>query len=280
MSVLAPVSSIPSKRLGIIAGNGRFPLLVAQEAHRQGCWVVAVAHQGETLPELEPLVDEFEWIRVGQIGRMINRFQQSGVREVVMAGGITKTRLFTEVRPDLRALALLAKLRTKDDDAILRGLAAELERAGLVVGDSVQYLGALIATSGPMTAKKPTVKEEADVKYGWDVAKAVGRVGIGQCIVVKDKVVLAVEATEGTDETIRRGGRLAHGGAVVVKVSKPGQDQRFDLPTIGPDTVAVMAEAGASVIAVEAGRSLLLDRDDLLRKADGAGIAVVGVDHE
>jgi DUF1009 family protein len=280
MNVPVPSPSTPSKRLGIIAGNGRFPLLVAQEARRQGCWVVAVGHQGETLPELEPLVDEFEWIRVGQIGRMINRFQQSGVREVVMAGGITKTRLFTEVRPDLRALALLAKLRTKDDDAILRGLAAELERAGLEVGDSVQYLGALIATPGPMTAKKPTVKEEADVKYGWDVAKAVGRVGIGQCIVVKDKVVLAVEATEGTDETIRRGGRLAHGGAVVVKVSKPGQDQRFDLPTIGPDTVAVMAEAGASVIAVEAGRSLLLDRDDLLRNADSAGIAVVGVEHE
>jgi DUF1009 family protein len=280
MNVPAPSPSTLSKRLGIIAGNGRFPLLVAQEARRQGCWVVAVGHQGETLPELEPLVDEFEWIRVGQIGRMINRFQQSGVREVVMAGGITKTRLFTEVRPDLRALALLARLRTKDDDAILRGLAAELERAGLVVGDSVQYLGALIATPGPMTAKEPTVKEEADIKYGWDVAKAVGRVGIGQCIVVKDKVVLAVEATEGTDETIRRGGRLAHGGAVVVKVSKPGQDQRFDLPTIGPDTVAVMAEAGASVIAVEAGRSLLLDRDDLLRKADGAGIAVVGVEHE
>lgn len=280
MSASAPSPSPSPKRLGIIAGNGRFPLLVAQEARRQGCWVVAVAHQGETLPELEPLVDEFEWIRVGQIGRMINRFQRSGVREVVMAGGITKTRLFTEVRPDLRALALLAKLRTKDDDAILRGLAAELERSGLVVGDSVQYLGALMATPGPMTTKKPTVQEEADVKYGWEVAKAVGRMGIGQCIVVKDKVVLAVEATEGTDETIRRGGRLAHGGAVVVKVSKPGQDQRFDLPTIGPGTVAVMAEAGASVIAVEAGRSLLLDRDDLLRNADRAGIAVVGVDHE
>jgi len=280
MNVPTLLPSTPSKRLGIIAGNGRFPLLVAQEARRQGCWVVAVGHQGETLPELEPLVDEFEWIRVGQIGRMINRFQRSGVHEVVMAGGITKTRLFTEVRPDLRALALLAKLRTKDDDAILRGLAAELERSGLVVGDSVQYLGALMATPGSMAAKKPTTKEEADVKYGWEVAKAVGRVGIGQCIVLKDKVVLAVEATKGTDETIRRGGRLAHGGAVVVKVSKPGQDQRFDLPTIGPETVAVMAEAGASVIAVEAGRSLLLDRDDLLRNADRAGIAVVGVDHE
>lgn len=270
----------PSKRLGIIAGNGRFPLLVAQEARRQGCWVVAVGHQGETLPELEPLVDEIEWIRVGQIGRMINRFQQSGVQEVVMAGGITKTRLFTEVRPDLRALALLAKLRTKDDDAILRGLAAELERSGLVVGDSVQYLGALMATVGPMTAKKPTADEQVDINYGWEVAKSVGRLGIGQCVVVKHKVVLAVEATEGTDETIRRGGRLAHGGAVIIKVSKPGQDQRFDLPTIGPATVDVMAEAGASVIAVEAGRSLLLDREELLSRADRAGIAIVGVTRE
>jgi DUF1009 family protein len=269
--------SAPPKRLGIIAGNGRFPLLVAQEARRQGCWVVAVGHQGETLPELEPLVDEIEWIRVGQIGRMIDRFQRAGVSEVVMAGGITKTRLFTEVRPDLRALALLAKLRTKDDDAILRGLAAELERSGLVVGDSVQYLGALMAKPGPMTAKRPTSDEQADIEYGWEVAKSVGRLGIGQCVVVKHKVILAVEATEGTDETIRRGGRLAHGGAVVIKVSKPGQDHRFDLPTIGPGTVAVMVEAGASVIAVEAGRSLLLDRDDLLRGADRSGIAVVGV---
>jgi DUF1009 family protein len=280
MSASAPSPSTPLKRLGIIAGNGRFPLLVAQEARRQGCWVMAVGHQGETLPELEPLVDEFEWIRVGQIGRMIDRFQRAGVREVVMAGGITKTRLFTEVRPDLRALTLLAKLRTKDDDAILRGLAAELERSGLVVGDSVHYLGALMATPGPMTAKAPTAEEWADIEYGWGVAKAVGRLGIGQCIVVKHKVVLAVEATEGTDETIRRGGRLAHGGGVVLKVSKPGQDQRFDLPAIGPSTVAVMAEAGASVIAVEAGRSLLLDRDELLRDADRAAIAVVGVDHE
>ena len=273
-------ASPSSKRLGIIAGNGRFPLLVAQEARRQGCWIVAVGHQGETLPELEPLVDEIEWIRVGQIGRMIDRFQRAGVHEVVMAGGIKKTRLFTEVRPDLRALALLAKLRTKDDDAILRGLAAELERSGLVVGDSVQYLGALMATAGPMNTKKPTTEERADIEYGWEVAKAVGRLGIGQCIVVKHKVVLAVEATEGTDETIRRGGRLAHGGAVVIKVSKPGQDQRFDLPTIGPETIKTMAEAGASVIAVEAGRSLLIDRDELLRDADRAGIAVVGVDHE
>jgi DUF1009 family protein len=277
MSASAPSPSPTSKRLGIIAGNGRFPLLVAQEARRQGCWVVAVGHQGETLPELEPLVDEIEWIRVGQIGRMIDRFQRSGVDEVVMAGGITKTRLFTEVRPDLRALMLLAKLRSKDDDAILRGLAAELERSGLMVGDSVHYLGPLLATPGPMTTRRPTAEEQADIDYGWEVAKAVGRLGIGQCIVVKHKVVLAVEATEGTDETIRRGGRLAHGGAIVIKVSKPGQDQRFDLPTIGPATITVMAEAGASVIAVEAGRSLLIDRDELLRKANELRISVIGV---
>jgi DUF1009 family protein len=268
------------RRLGIIAGNGRFPLLVAQEARRQGCRIIAVGHQGETLPELEPLVDEFEWIRVGQIGRMIDRFRRAGVRDVVMAGGIRKTRLFTDVRPDLRAMTLLAKLRTMDDDAILRGLAAELERAGLVVCDSLQYLGPLLADVGPMTAKTPTADEEADIAFGWETAKAVGQLGIGQCVVVKRKVVLAVEATEGTDETIRRGGVLAHGGAVVVKVSKPGQDRRFDLPAIGPKTIAVMADAGASVIAVEAGGSLLLDRDELLRAADRAGIAVMGVHRE
>jgi hypothetical protein len=273
-------ASSTAKRLGIIAGNGRFPLLVAREARKQGCWVVAVAHEGETLPELEPLVDEVEWIRVGQIGRMITKFQRSGVQEVVMAGGITKTRLFTDVRPDFRALTLLATLWAKDDDSILRGLAKELERAGLVVGDSVHYLQPLLAAAGPMAAKRPTDEEQQDITYGWNVAKEVGRLGIGQCIVVKRKVVLAVEAMEGTDETIRRGGRLAHGGAVIVKVSKPGQDRRFDLPAVGPGTIKIMAEVGATVIAVEARSSLLLDREELLRDADRAGIAVVGVADE
>jgi DUF1009 family protein len=273
-------ASSTAKRLGIIAGNGRFPLLVAREARKQGCWVVAVAHEGETLPELEPLVDEVEWIRVGQIGRMITKFQRSGVQEVVMAGGITKTRLFTDVRPDFRALTLLATLWAKDDDSILRGLAKELERAGLVVGDSVHYLQPLLAAAGPMAAKRPTDEEQQDITYGWNVAKEVGRLGIGQCIVVKRKVVLAVEATEGTDETIRRGGRLAHGGAVIVKVSKPGQDRRFDLPAVGPGTIKIMAEVGATVIAVEARSSLLLDREELLRDADRAGIAVIGVADE
>ncbi len=273
-------ASSTAKRLGIIAGNGRFPLLVAREARKQGCWVVAVAHEGETLPELEPLVDEVEWIRVGQIGRMITKFQRSGVQEVVMAGGITKTRLFTDVRPDFRALTLLATLWAKDDDSILRGLAKELERAGLVVGDSVHYLQPLLAAAGPMAAKRPTDEEQQDITYGWNVAKEVGRLGIGQCIVVKRKVVLAVEAMEGTDETIRRGGRLAHGGAVIVKVSKPGQDRRFDLPAVGPGTIKIMAEVGATVIAVEARSSLLLDREELLRDADRAGIAVIGVADE
>ena len=268
----------PSKRLGIIAGNGQFPLIVAAEARKQGIWVMAVAHKGETLPELESVADEVEWIRVGQIGRMINRFQRAGVQEVVMAGGITKTRLFTEVRPDLRALALLAKLRTKDDDTILRGLAAELEKEGLTVSDPERYLGPLLATTGAMTTSEPTAEEWEDVRYGWRVAKEIGRLGIGQCVVVKRKVVLAVEATEGTDETIHRGGRLAHGGAVVIKVSKPGQDRRFDLPAIGPQTVETMASSGARVIAVEVGNTLLLEREIVLRRANELNIAIVGVD--
>ena len=273
---VAPMKSV-GKRLGIIAGNGRFPLLVAQEARKQGCWIAAVAHEGETSKELEPLVDEVEWIRVGQLGRMIKSFQRAAVRDVVMAGGITKTRLFTDVRPDLRTLALLATLRAKDDDSILRLLAGELEREGLVVRDATDYLQSLLASAGAMTHRRPTSEEEADIAYGWGVAKEIGRLGIGQCIVVKHKVILAVEATEGTDATVRRGSALAHGGAVVIKVSKPGQDRRFDLPAIGPGTIEIMAETGSTVIAVEAGSSLLLDREELLRKADDARIAVIGV---
>lgn len=265
------------KRLGIIAGNGQFPLLVATEARKQGVSVTVVAHEGETLREIEQVVDHVDWIRAGQIGRMIGHFLRAGVHDVVMAGGIMKTRLFTEVRPDMRALALMAKLRTKDDDAILRGLATELEREGLVVRDPMDYLQALLATDGPMTAKGPTSEEWEDIRFGWDAAKSIGRLGIGQCVVVKRHVILAVEAMEGTDDTIRRGGRLAHGGAVVVKVSKPGQDRRFDLPAIGPQTINTMTDAGASVIAVEAGHTILLEREALLAEAARQKIVVVGV---
>ncbi len=271
------------KTLGLIAGNGRFPLLFADAARQAGYRVTAVAHRGETPEALQDRVDKLHWIKVGQIGHLIEHFKAAGVETVVMAGGIKKTRMFTEYRPDLRALKVLAKVRHFKDDALLRALADELESEGIAVRDATQFLPSLIAEAGVLTTR-PSAEQWGDIRFGAVMVKAVGRLEIGQCVVVKNRMVLAVEAIEGTDEAIRRGGRLAHGGAVVVKMAKPQQDLRFDIPAVGPTTIASMQEVGAAVLAVEAGKTLMLDKAELLEAARKAKIAVVGIageeDHE
>jgi DUF1009 family protein len=261
-------------KIGLIAGNGRFPLLFAEEAKKAGARVIAVAHRGETDPMIERVADEVTWIRVGQLGRLIRALKSAGVTEAVMAGGIKKTRIF-EARPDLRALKILARSKQGKDDALLRAVAEELEREKIRIRESTLYLSRLLADPGEMT--RPLTREEReDVRFGWRLAKEVGLLDIGQCVVVKSGIVLAVEAVDGTDATIQRGGALSGGGAVVVKVFKPKQDFRFDIPAVGPGTIAVMREAKASVLAVEAQKTLLLDKGELLEAARQAGIAVVG----
>jgi len=178
--------------------------------------------------------------------------------------------------PDLRALALASRLRRWKDDVILRELAAELESEGIVIRESTFGLKGILVEEGPLTRRRPSKKEWEDVRYGWEVGLEIGRLDIGQCVIVKDRVVVAIEAVEGTDEAIRRGGMLAKEGAVVVKRSKPQQDLRFDLPAVGPGTIEAMHAVKAAVLAVEAGRSVLLDRDETLRLAERAGIAVIG----
>ncbi len=264
------------KTLGLIAGNGRFPLLFADAARQAGYRVTAVAHRGETPEALQDRVDELHWIKVGQIGHLIEHFKAAGVETVVMAGGIKKARMFTEYRPDLRALKVLAKVRHFKDDALLRALADELESEGIAVRDATQFLPSLIAEAGTLTTR-PSAEQWEDIRFGAAMVKAVGRLEIGQCVVVKHRTVLAVEAIEGTDEAIRRGGRLAHGGAVVVKMAKPQQDLRFDIPAVGPTTIASMQEVGAAVLAVEAGKTLMLDKAELLEAARKAKIAIVGI---
>jgi DUF1009 family protein len=270
------------EKIGLIAGNGRFPIIFAQNAIEQGLSVVAVAHRGETLPELETVVagsgGQISWIHVGQLGRLIKIFKSAGVDQVVMAGGIKKTRLFTNVRPDLRSLKLLRQIGQNKDDLLLRAVARELESEGLKVKESTLYLSSILASKGPMTRRVPTGEEWEDIKFGWEIAKEVGRLEIGQCIVVKQRVVLAVEAIEGTDDTIRRGGRLCRSGAVVIKVSKPHQDLRFDVPAVGPSTIEAMKEVKASTLALEAGKTLLLDKDILLEMADREKISIVGME--
>jgi len=265
------------KKLGLIAGNGKFPLIVAREAKRQGYSVCAVAHRGESDDTIEGIADETTWVYVGQLGKIIAAFHRAGVTEAIMAGGIQKVKLFGNFRPDLRGASFLAKVKSREDDALLRGIADELAGEGIQILESTVCLSEILAQEGVLTKRTPGAKEWVDIRLGFGVAKAVGRLGIGQTVVVKNRVVVAVEAVEGTDAAIERAGRLAQAGCVVVKVSKPQQDLRFDVPAVGIDTIRILRGAGASVLAVEAGKTLLLEREEMLRQADGCGISVVGV---
>lgn len=266
-----------TERIGLIAGNGRFPIIFADNARKLGYSVSAVAHEGETEPDLAQHVARIHWIKIGQFNKLVKALKEDGVRRAVMLGGIKKTHVFTTVRPDFRMLALASRLALWKDDDILRGFAEELEREGITITESTFGLNGILVEEGPLTKRTPSKKEWEDIRYGWDVAREIGRLDIGQCVVIKDRVVVAVEAVEGTDGAIRRGGELAKEGVVVVKRSKPQQDLRFDLPAVGPRTIEVMESVKAAVLAMEAGRSVLLDREDMIRKAEQAGIAVVGV---
>jgi len=270
----------PLQKIGLIAGNGDFPVEFAKAAKRQGLTVVAVAHEGETLPELAQWADTIVWIKVGQLGKLIKAFQEHGVRDVLMAGGIKKTRLFGGGLPDLRGAALLARMLAKKDDSILRAVAEELESEGITVRESTLYLDTLLAPPGVLTKRKPSREEWKDIAFGWQMAKEIGRLDIGQTVVVKDQAVLAVEAIEGTDEAIRRGGRLCGAGAVIVKVCKPHQDLRFDLPATGQKTIQTMKEIKASCLAIEAGRTIIIQRESVIEDANAAGIAVVSLDEQ
>lgn len=263
--------------IGLIAGNGRFPIIFADNARRLGYQVAAIAHIGETSPELERHVDRIHWIKIGQFTRLIRALKADGVTQAVMLGGVKKTHVFSTARPDVRALAVASRLRRLNDDDILREVAAELEREGVRVRESTFGLQGILAEEGLLSKREPSRKEWDDIHYGWEIAYEIGRMDIGQCVVVRNRVVVAVEAVEGTDEAIQRGGKLARAGAVVVKRCKPRQDLRFDLPAVGPQTVEAMVAVQAKVLAVQAGCTVLLDREDLLRRADRAGIAVVGL---
>jgi len=264
------------KKIGIIAGSGTFPLTVARAARDEGYRVVAVAHNGETLPEMAAVADELSWIYVGELNKLIAVFKEAGVSEAVMAGGIKKVRLFGNAKPDMRTLMLLARVGIKKDDNLLRAVADELASEGIRIRSATEMLSSILTPQGLLTERRLTSREEQDADYGWSLAKEIGRLDIGQCVVVKDRTVLAVESIEGTDETIRRGGLHGGKGAVVVKVSKPQQDARFDLPTVGPRTIEVMADVGATVLVIEAGRSILLEKKILTEKARAGGISVLG----
>lgn len=269
-----------SSAIGLIAGGGQFPLLFAEAARARGRRVVAIAHVNETMAELEGLADATYWVKLGQLGRIIKCFRQEGVEEAVFAGTITKTRIFKDVLPDFKGLSLWNKIDRRLDDAILRAVAATLEEEGIRILASTCYLDHLFFPKGLLSRKKPTSEQMEDIRFGWRIAREVGRLDIGQCVVVRDRSVLAVEAIEGTDAAIRRGGVLAGSGAVVVKLKKPGQDFRFDLPATGVRTIETLAEVKGAVLAVEAGQSLLFDQAAMVAAADCAGLVVIGLCEE
>jgi len=266
-----------SSVIGLIAGGGQFPLLFAEAARSRGKKVVAVGHINESLPELESAADAVCWIKLGQLGKIIGFFRGQGVEEAVFAGTITKTRIFRDVLPDLKAISLWNKIDVRQDDSILRAVAAVLENEGIRILASTCYLDHLFFPKGLLTGKKLSKGQLEDIRFGWKIAREIGRLDIGQCVVVRERSVMAVEAIEGTDAAIRRGGELAGSGAVVVKVKKPNQDFRFDLPATGIQTIETLAAVKGSVLAVEAGQSLLFDRKAMIDTANRLGITVVGL---
>jgi UDP-2,3-diacylglucosamine hydrolase len=267
-----------TSKIGIIAGGGQFPLLFARAARQEGRQVVVVAHEGESRTDLAAVADKLYWIKLGQLGKIIRYLKMENVREAVFLGTITKTRIFRDIRPDWRGLSLWRKIDIRHDDSILRAIAGELEKEGILVRESTLYLKQLLFPRGVLTRKGPSASQMEDIRFGWQVARAIGNQDIGQCVVVRDRTVLAVEAIEGTDATIKRGGLLAGEQAVVVKVKKPNQDSRFDLPAIGLQTIATMQEAKAFLLAVETGQALLFDGEEVVRQADAAGITIVGIE--
>jgi len=273
----APLSG-PGEPLGLIAGNGRFPFLAAKGARRAGRRVVALAIREETSAELEAEVDELHWIGLGQLGRGISILQRAGAREAIMAGQVKHRQIFSGIVPDLKLLGVLARLAFQNTDSLIGAVADALARDGITLLPSVAFLADQLALAGPMTRRQPDHEEAKDVRYGETVARALAGMDLGQTAVVKHRAAVALEAMEGTDEVIRRAGRIAGPGTTVVKVSKPRQDMRFDVPVVGEGTLVAMREAGSRVLAVDAGRTLLIDRAAFLAQAEADGVAVLGLD--
>jgi UDP-2,3-diacylglucosamine hydrolase len=265
-------------RIGIIAGGGQFPLLFIEAARKAGRKIYVVAHRSETDELVAQAADEACWVKLGQLGKIIKFFKHNLVGETVFLGTITKTQIFRDVMPDIKALTLWNKIDTKQDDAILRAVARALEEEGVKVLESTLYLEHLSFPKGVLTRKKPSKAQRRDIEFGWRNARAIGKLDIGQCVVVRDCSVVAVEAIEGTDAAIMRGGALAKEEAVVVKLRKPNQDFRFDLPATGTTTIETIRQVKGAVLAVEAGQSLLFDRAQMIEAANRSGIVVVGIE--
>jgi len=269
------LAQAPLHALGIIAGNGVYPRLLADAARKAGVKkIIAAAFTGETDPALAQHVDLIEWMRVGQLNRLLKFFNQNKVHHAIMAGQIAPKNLF-DLRPDLKALMMLGKLKQRNAESIFAAIADELVKVDVDLLPATTFLEDSLAAAGLIAGAKLSRQEEDDVDLGWKIAKEIARLDIGQTVIVKNGTVLAVEAFEGTNDAIKRGGALAREDAVMIKVAKPNQDMRFDVPVIGVETIRVVAEAKLRVIAVESGKTLLLERDEIINLANRSKISIV-----
>jgi len=268
--------------LGLVAGSGRLPFEVVEAARERGVRLAIAAIEQNTDPAIESLAsDAFAWLAAGELGKLIEFLKGAGAGEVIFAGAVAKPEMLSDpaaLRPDARALALLSRLDLRGDDALLRAVADELESEGLPVVDSTRYLGERLTAPGRLAGPQPDARVARDLARGLEVARQVGGADVGQSVVMKEGTVVAVEAIEGTDETLRRAAQYAGAGAVLVKTAKPGQDLRFDVPAIGRATVDLAVECRLAAIGLEARRTIVLERDVTLAAADSAGLSVVGLE--
>jgi hypothetical protein len=267
--------------VGLICGSGLLPIRVGQVLADRGARVVAVCIKGEADERVEQVAHEAHWTGIAKLGKWIKIFRKAGVQVVLMAGGITKDAMFaskTSLMPDWRTAKLMLKqVADRADHTILGAVAGEFQKEGMRVGSVLDYCPELLIERGPVTRRTPNDDQWADIRYAWPMIKDIAAMQIGQTIVLRDRAVVAVESIDGTDATLRRGGKLARGKAVAVKVSKEGHDPRFDIPTLGPDTITTMAESGVQVLAVEAGGTLLLDPQEVKRRARKARVCILAV---
>jgi len=260
---------------GLIAGNGRFPFLVLEGARSQGIDMAVIALKEEASADLEKIANRLHWVSLGELSKTIDLMHQEGVKQAVMAGQVKHNKIFSAIRPDWKLAKLLFSLQRKNTDALIGAVARVLEDEGIRLVDSTLFLKPLVPDPGVLTRRAPNEHEAEDIAYGLGVARHIAGMDIGQTVVIADRACVAVEAMEGTDETIARAARIAGGKPlVVVKVSKPGQDMRFDVPVVGLPTIEQMRGARATALAVDGGRTLLFDRAKLIEMADGVGIAI------
>ncbi len=262
--------------IGLIAGRGQFPLMVAQKIHHLGMTVAICAFHGHVEPELSKLADNFCLIHLGQLGKLIKFFKKQKVRRICFAGSINKPKALS-IRPDFRTMKILFKLRGFGDDALLRAASAELEKEGFTVVQAASFVSGLHAPLGILTRRRPSQEEWEDILYAWPIAQNIGKMDIGQCIVVRRKMVMAIECIEGTDITLTRGGDFGGPGCIAVKILKPGQDERLDLPAIGLATIRLLLEKKFSCLVYQAGKTLFFDREESLIEADKGGLCIIGL---